>query len=186
MTAARHDTYPGKLPHNGAMVNPVKSILRYNAGRDPERLAIKYRAMRDDPFTFLRGTCHLFYAQLPSARVLHNAPHAWLCGDAHLENFGSYKGDNRLVYFDLNDFDEAALAPVSWDIVRLVASLHVAADRLHIADAAPALEVALLEAYGAALATGMAWSASCCKTCVAASVKTFWTNGPSPGSGDAT
>jgi len=25
--------------------------------------------------------------------------------------FCSYKGDNRLVYFDINDFDEAALAP---------------------------------------------------------------------------
>ncbi|HEY2187158.1 MAG TPA: DUF2252 family protein, partial [Caldimonas sp.] len=89
------------------MANIVKQILRYNAGRDPERLAMKYRNMRGDAFIFLRATCHLFYAALPSEAVLRKAPAAWACGDLHVENFGSYKGDNRLVYFDLNDFDEA-------------------------------------------------------------------------------
>jgi uncharacterized protein (DUF2252 family) len=29
------------------------------------------------------------------------------------KNFGQLQGDNRLVYFDLNDSDEAVLAPVS-------------------------------------------------------------------------
>ncbi len=38
----------------------VKSILRFNAGRDPERLTLKYRAMRKSPLGFLRGTNHLF------------------------------------------------------------------------------------------------------------------------------
>jgi hypothetical protein len=33
----------------------------------------------------------------------------------HIENFGSYKGDNRLVYFDIGDFDESLLGPSAWD-----------------------------------------------------------------------
>jgi uncharacterized protein (DUF2252 family) len=43
----------------------------------------------------------------------------------HLENFGSYVGDNGLAYFDLNDFDEAALAPVVYDPLRLLTDLFV-------------------------------------------------------------
>lgn len=109
------------------MTDLVRSILDSNAGRDPERLALKYRKMRANPFAFLRGSCPLFYDRLPAARVLDEAPATWVCGDLHLENFGSYKGDNGLVYFDINDFDEAALAPCTWDLVRLLTSLLVAA-----------------------------------------------------------
>ncbi|HJW02697.1 MAG TPA: DUF2252 family protein [Azospira sp.] len=105
----------------------VERIAAYNRGRDPERLALKYQALRQSSFTFLRGTCHLFHADLPDHRLLAEAPRAWVCGDLHLENFGSYKGDNRLVYFDLNDFDEGALAPCTWEILRLLTSILVAA-----------------------------------------------------------
>src|SRR5262249_38599631 len=101
------------------------SILRYNAGRERERLALKYERLRQSPFSFLRGTCHLFYERLAQDERLVASPAAWLCGDLHLENFGSYKGDNRLVYFDINDFDEACLGPLALDLVRLLASLRV-------------------------------------------------------------
>jgi len=33
---------------------------------------------------------------------------------------GTYKGDNRLVYFDINDFDEAVLAACTFDVTREV------------------------------------------------------------------
>ena len=39
--------------------NVVQRIMDFNAGRDPERLALKYRAMQTDPLVFLRGSCHL-------------------------------------------------------------------------------------------------------------------------------
>lgn len=84
-------------------------------GRDPERLQLKYSKMRSNAFVFMRATCHLFYDRLPQDDLFKRAPLTWACGDLHLENFGSYKGDNRLVYFDLNDFDEAALAPACQD-----------------------------------------------------------------------
>jgi len=139
------------------MTDVVDSIRNYNAKRDPERLQRKYLAMRHDPFTFLRGTCHLFYEQLPEAKWLAKAPPVWVCGDLHLENMGSYKGDNRLVYFDLNDFDEGALAPASWELVRLLTSVHMAAGSLHLSDAqADHLCRDFLDTYAAELRSGKA------------------------------
>jgi hypothetical protein len=84
------------------------------------------RNMRASPFVFLRGTCHLFYRRLPADALFDEAPPVWSCGDLHLQNFGSYKGDNRLVYFDLNDFDESLLA-ATLDLVRFLCSVLVAA-----------------------------------------------------------
>jgi len=61
---------------------------------------------------------------------LFRAPSTYVCGDLHLENFGAYKGDNRLCYFDINDFDEACLAPFTIDIVRFMAGVDLAAREL--------------------------------------------------------
>lgn len=133
----------------------VAAIRRQNAGRDPERLAMKYAKMRESPFVFLRGACHLFYDALPDVPALSRAPLAWCCGDLHFENFGSYKADNRLVYFDLNDFDEAALAPCTWDIVRLLTSICCGAEALNATEAeALAVSRDCLESYRAALQRG--------------------------------
>lgn len=132
-------------------------INAFNAGRDPERLALKLAKMRSDPFVFLRGSCHLFYARLPALEVLQQAPLAWVCGDLHLENFGSYKGDNRLVYFDINDFDEATLAPCTWDLVRFLASVRLGAASLAVdVQDAEFLCNCFVDAYAAALAGGKA------------------------------
>jgi uncharacterized protein (DUF2252 family) len=139
------------------MTKVVAAIQKYNAGRDPERLAMKYRNMRRSPFVFLRATCHLFPSQLPDDGALGKAPAVWSCGDLHLENFGSYKGDNRLTYFDINDFDEGALLPASWDLVRLLASVRLAAAPLKLRpERVRALCDELLDAYFAALGDGCA------------------------------
>jgi uncharacterized protein (DUF2252 family) len=139
------------------MNDVIQSISQFNAGRDPERLELKFKAMRSNPFSFLRATCHLFYEQLPRARVLRHAPITYVCGDLHLENFGTYKGENRLVYFDVNDFDEAALAPCTWDLVRFLSSVLVGAEDLHVARAeAIALCDLFLESYTVALRRGKA------------------------------
>ena len=103
------------------MTDLVERLRAFNADREPERLAMKYRAMRGGAFAFFRGTCHLFYEDLPRGSSLDASPSAWISGDLHIENFGVYKGDNRLAYFDLNDFDEACLAPASWELARLTA-----------------------------------------------------------------
>jgi uncharacterized protein (DUF2252 family) len=48
------------------------------------------------------------------------------CGDAHLDNFGSYATPEGLPVFDINDFDETLPAPFEWDLKRLATSLVVA------------------------------------------------------------
>lgn len=139
------------------MLNVAKTIRNFNAGRDPERLVMKYANLRANPFVFLRGTCHLFYDRLPADALFTKAPAAWLCGDAHLENFGSYKGDNRLAYFDLNDFDESSLAPVTWELVRFLSSILVAGGSLRATpDDSNALCKVFLQGYADALALGKA------------------------------
>jgi uncharacterized protein (DUF2252 family) len=131
------------------------AIDRFNAGRDPERLAMKLAKMAQSPFVFLRGACHLFYDSLPQTALFRDAPLAWCCGDLHFENFGSYKADNRLVYFDINDFDEAALAPATWDIVRLLCSIECGADEIKATRAqAQAASANCLAAYRHALGEG--------------------------------
>jgi uncharacterized protein (DUF2252 family) len=133
----------------------VQLILRFNQGRDPRRLQLKYQAMRASAFGFLRGSCHIFYADMPAEPVLQRAPRAWICGDLHLENFGAFKGDNRLVYFDLNDFDEACLAPLSWELLRLLTSVFLAAGTLGYGGRdALRLNASFLDAYGAELGAG--------------------------------
>lgn len=137
------------------MLDIAQTIASFNAGRDPERLAMKYKLMRSSPFVFLRGTCHLFYQRLPRDKMLDAAPPVWICGDMHLENFGSYKGDNRLIYFDNNDFDEACLAPSLYELVRLLTSVLVGAADLKLSRAeALALCHTALDAYSEALVFG--------------------------------
>lgn len=81
----------------------------------------------------------------------------WCCGDLHLENFGSYKGDNGLAYFDLNDFDEAALAPTSWELVRVLTSIHVGTQSYGLSGiSAQILAARFLDAYSCAIASGNA------------------------------
>ena len=136
-----------------------KRIEAFNRGRRPELVARKYHAMSRDPFVFFRGTAHLFWEDWASmgGTALDDAPLAWCCGDLHLENFGSYRGDNGLAYFDLNDFDEAALAPATRDTARFLTSTCLAAESLGLStQTVRQLEASFLDGYAAALATGKA------------------------------
>jgi uncharacterized protein (DUF2252 family) len=133
----------------------VDRIQNFNQGRNPEILQLKYQRLREDPFRFLRGTCHLFYEDWPADSPLNQAPLAWVCGDLHLENFGSYKGNDRVVYFDINDFDEAALAPCTWDVARLLTAIWVAAVPLKLSpDDARSLCQTFLNTYTSTLRQG--------------------------------
>jgi len=105
------------------MENPVERILHYNRNREAGYLRFKYQALTESPYRFFRGTAHLFYEDFPRRSPLLEAPLTWLCGDLHLENFGSYKSSKRLVYFDINDFDEAWFGACSFDLTRVLTSM---------------------------------------------------------------
>ncbi len=111
--------------------NVWQLIQAFNQYRSKEYVLRKYTKLADNAFSFFRGTCHLFYQDLPNLTI-DSAPHVWICGDLHLENFGTYKGDNRQIHFGINDFDEGALAPCTWDLARLSTSIFLAADNLKL------------------------------------------------------
>lgn len=104
----------------------ARRILDYNQNRIENTIGLKYEGMAENMYRFFRGTNHLFFEDLAAQNNLPPCPYAWLSGDLHLENFGSFRSDNRLVYFDLNDFDEGYLAPVNWDLYRMVVSILIA------------------------------------------------------------
>ncbi len=105
-------------------------IKSFNAQRLQQVLPLKYKAMAESPFRFFRGSCHIFYEDLLKEYPFPQSPLVWNCGDLHIENFGSYKGENRLVYFDINDFDEAVQAPLLYEISRLLVSVEIAATEI--------------------------------------------------------
>lgn len=132
-------------------------IAAYHDGRAPDLVARKYALMAANPFAFYRGSCQLFFDAWPARSPLDRTPAVWGCGDLHFENFGSYKGDNRLVYFDLNDFDECALVPAAWEVTRFAAGVLAGAEAMdvHARDAA-GLVRCYVDAYAAALTAGKA------------------------------
>ncbi|MFI5452266.1 DUF2252 domain-containing protein [Pedobacter sp. UC225_61] len=137
--------------------NLHKYLLDFNSARLPEMTQLKYTRMAENAFRFFRGTCHLFYERLSKLKGLPFSPLVWICGDLHIENFGSYRGENGLIYFDLNDFDEGVLAPALFEVVRLLTSIFVAFEVYGIAeDQAANLVSIFLASYSSVLAKGKA------------------------------
>jgi uncharacterized protein (DUF2252 family) len=139
------------------MANIHTRIIEFNKNLLPDMVKLKYKAMAENAFSFYRGTCHLFYEDLSKVKSLPPSPNAWICGDLHLENFGSYKGDTRVVYFDLNDFDEGVLAPAHWEILRMVTSILLAFDHVELKEMmAVSIAKGFLQRYATVLSQGKA------------------------------
>ncbi|OBF91774.1 hypothetical protein A5791_14750 [Mycobacterium sp. 852002-51163_SCH5372311] len=95
-------------------------LVAQNADRLPELVPLRFARMLADPFSFYRGSAAVMAADLaasPSSGI-----EIMCCGDAHISNFGIYAAPHRSIVFDLNDFDEAAIAPAEWDVKRLITS----------------------------------------------------------------
>lgn len=107
-------------------------IKEHNKGRIPSTLKLKYKEMREDKFRFFRATTDLFFEDISKNGFLYKSPIVWMGGDLHIENFGSYKGDNRLSYFGINDFDECYLGPCLFDVIRMCCCIYVAAEKWKI------------------------------------------------------
>jgi uncharacterized protein (DUF2252 family) len=100
---------------------------------DPVAFRSKFRTMARDPFSFLRGTSCLYYADLNSDgafagiddawTTVTGARRIWIQGDLHAENFGTYLDAGGRLVFDVNDFDEAYLGHWTWDLLRFCSSL---------------------------------------------------------------
>ncbi|UXY27158.1 DUF2252 domain-containing protein [Streptomyces sp. HUAS TT20] len=104
--------------------DPVAVLQRQGRDRLPELLPVRYGRMATSPFSFLRGAAAVMAADLASQP--NTGLGVQLCGDAHLLNFGVYASPERVLLFDLNDFDETFPGPFEWDVKRLAASVAVA------------------------------------------------------------
>src|SRR5450755_4643393 len=104
--------------------DPIALLEEQATSRVPELVPVRWGRMMVSPFTFYRG------AALPMASDLSHTPVSGLavqaCGDAHLSNFGIFGSAERLLVFDVNDFDETTPGPWEWDVKRLAASMEVA------------------------------------------------------------
>jgi uncharacterized protein (DUF2252 family) len=92
---------------------------------DADAFRTKFRKMAADPFAFYRGSACLFYADMATFEDRwcdERTSRVWIHGDLHAENFGTYMDSTGRIVFDVNDFDEAYLGHVSWDLRRFVAS----------------------------------------------------------------
>ncbi|MBV8602227.1 MAG: DUF2252 family protein [Candidatus Eremiobacteraeota bacterium] len=136
-------------------IDVVAEVNAANEGRRPEALALKYEAMRGDPFAFFRGTATLFARDWEenAPQELRDSPLTWVCGDAHLENLGTYRAQGGLVVFELNDFDETFIAPALYDLARLATS-GVVWQEWAKRGSPPELIATLSGAYCSALALG--------------------------------
>jgi len=128
-------------------------IVRFNADRQPDLVKRKLRRLDESVFTFFRGTDHLFGRGWAVLKPADPGPALLCCGDLHLENFGAYEtrqGDYR---FDINDFDEAVVAPCSFDLTRCTASILLAGEEWGLRPLeATGIALAFLDQYQSAMA----------------------------------
>jgi uncharacterized protein (DUF2252 family) len=104
---------------------------------DADAFRTKFRKMAADPFAFYRGSACLFYADMATLEDTwsdERTSRVWIQGDLHAENFGTYMDGAGRIVFDVNDFDEAYLGHVSWDLRRFAASFALLAWRKALGD----------------------------------------------------
>lgn len=97
----------------------------------------KHSKMAQNPFRFLRGAAHLFYADIQSQLIAipeeltQNIPLTSIMGDCHISNFGFFTEEGshgETVIFAPNDFDDACIGHSIWDILRFLTSLYLSAE----------------------------------------------------------
>lgn len=124
----------------------VEDVFRHGNQRNPDLLKYRWERMSENRFHFFRGSGPAFYRLWGLEHPVSHAPVIWACGDAHWENVGSYRGKNKVAYFDLTDFDQACLTPLDAELGRALTAYYV----VHASHLAPFF----LSAYRETLAAG--------------------------------
>ncbi|MGH8446531.1 MAG: DUF2252 domain-containing protein [Solimonas sp.] len=114
----------GQGQGKGQRADPIDLLIASSKGRIESLLPLRHARMAVSPFTFYRGAAAVMAADL--ARTPDAGIAVQVCGDCHLLNFGGFATPERHLVFDINDFDETAVAPWEWDIKRLAASFVIA------------------------------------------------------------
>ena len=89
----------------------------------------KHERMRESAFVFLRATFFRWAKRVEGICAdLAKTPPVLSVGDLHLENFGTWRDAEGRLVWGVNDFDEAAVIPYAFDLVRLATSARLAAN----------------------------------------------------------
>jgi uncharacterized protein (DUF2252 family) len=114
----------GELDPHKRKFDPIDLLCSAAEGRVPSLLPVKYTRMALSPFAFFRGGVSIMAADLalePTTGLT-----VQLCGDAHVQNLGSFETPDGRLVFDVNDFDETIPGPWEWDVKRMAASIVLA------------------------------------------------------------
>jgi uncharacterized protein (DUF2252 family) len=130
--------------------DPIEILIEQGESRLPNLLPIRYARMKPTPFTFLRGAAAVMAADL--ATTPNSSLTVQAAGDCHCLNFGGFATPERRLAFDINDFDETAVAPWEWDVKRLAASFVVATLDVMPKDARSELAEIVARSYRATMA----------------------------------
>jgi uncharacterized protein (DUF2252 family) len=131
--------------------DPVALLGEQDKTREQDLVPVRHGRMMVSPFTFYRGAATVMAADLAGTPVA--GLEVQLCGDAHLSNFGLFASPERLLLFDVNDFDETLPGPFEYDVKRMTASFAVAGRNNGFAKAdTRAATLASVRAYREAMA----------------------------------
>ncbi len=126
-----HELAEKQLDRDRARTARVRSWLRGSGSLFEHKI----ERMAPSPLAFLRGAAPLFYEILERVPALADGPPGVgvIVGDLHIENFGAFRPDPGKgrrhknaepdAIFDVNDFDDCAIGPWRFDLLRLTTSL---------------------------------------------------------------
>ncbi|GAA5415941.1 hypothetical protein Pryu01_00973 [Paraliobacillus ryukyuensis] len=112
----------------------------------------KYRKMKQNPYSFYRGTAYLYYydvTKIPFSFHTDENRRTWIMGDMHFDNFSSFQDEAGNLVFDVDDFDEGYIGSYLYDLLRMVVSIRLLAEQQGINDEddRDELVVAFLKSY---------------------------------------
>jgi hypothetical protein len=117
----------------------------------------KHRKMGTGAFPFLRATFYRWVEQWPEVcpgLARRDEDVLLAVGDLHVENFGVWRDSQKRLVWGINDFDDACELPFTSDLVRLAASVLLAADAADLDVPADRVCALLLKGYRAGLRAG--------------------------------
>lgn len=107
----------------------VRQCLRedniFRIRNKPQGVKAKFTKIAKSAFKFFRGTALLYYRDYAGSDGM--LPLVLAIGDVHPENYGVMPSRSGEPFFGLNDFDEAYVAPYTWDVKRGAVGFDLAA-----------------------------------------------------------
>ncbi|WP_345242271.1 DUF2252 domain-containing protein [Pontibacillus salipaludis] len=133
------------VQHSGERIKDTKKYLRkqtlhtileqfdgYLMNLSKTDRKAKYNKMKQDPYSFFRGSAYLFYYDVTNIPFSYHTPDdkpTWIMGDLHFDNFSAFQNESGEIVFDVDDFDEGYLGSYLYDVLRMVVSIRLFAEQ---------------------------------------------------------